>query len=231
MKSLLKQNAVFLGLSLILIVVLGLGLLYLPKGELHLLLCDRHTPARDIFYRYYTRIAEWFPYLLCVLLLLFSRIGDGVLASSGMLLSALTTQMFKHLINAPRPITWFATNYPELNLPLTAGVRMNAWFSFPSGHTTSFFALFFALSIIVTGWINRNPMPQRHDRAKSALIQIVFFVAAAIGGYSRIYLSQHFASDVCGGIVVGLLITIVCYAILHRFEGQNWYNYRVLAKK
>ena len=90
MKQLFKQNAVFISLSLILVVVLGLALLYIPKNELHLLLCDRHTYARDIFYKYYTQVAEWFPYVVCVLLLLFSRIGDGVLATAALSISAGT---------------------------------------------------------------------------------------------------------------------------------------------
>ena len=222
MKAFLRNNAVFIGLSLMLIVALGLALLYIPKNELHLLLCDRHTPARDIFYRYYTHVAEWFPYVLCVFLLLFSRIGDGVLASAGLALSALTTQLFKHIINAPRPVNWFAQHFPDLQLPLVADVKMNMWYSFPSGHTTSFFALFFALSIILT---------QRVNKPAGSVIQVLCFLMAMLGGYSRIYLSQHFAADVLGGTVVGILITIVCYAVLSRHEGQKWYNYRVFAKK
>ena len=131
MKRFFKENAIFIGLSLILVAVLGLALLYIPQGELHLLLCDRHTPARDIFYRYYTHVAEWFPYVVCVGLLLFSSIGNGVFASSAMILSALSTQILKHIINAPRPVTWFEMFMPETQLPLVEGVKMNNWFSFP----------------------------------------------------------------------------------------------------
>ncbi|MBQ4394757.1 MAG: phosphatase PAP2 family protein [Paludibacteraceae bacterium] len=217
----LKRNSIFIGLSLILLVVLGLALLYIPQGELHLLLCDRHTPARDIFYRYYTHVAEWFPYVICVGLLLFSRIGDGVFASSAMILSALTTQLFKHLINAPRPVTWFAEYMPDIQLPLVEGVKMNYWYSFPSGHTTSFFALAFVASIIISQkWPKWAPT-----------IQIVLFILAALGGYSRIYLSQHFAKDVFAGILVGTLITAGCYVIFHRYNDKKWYNYRILSKK
>ncbi len=225
MKNLFKQNSIFIGLSLILIAVLGLALLYVPKGELHLLLCNRHTPARDIFYRYYTQVAEWFPYVLCVALLLFSRIGDGVFASAGLALSALTTQFFKHLINAPRPVTWFAEHMPDVQLPLVEGVRMNYWFSFPSGHTTSFFALFFAMSIILTTNDSKTVLQ------RSGLLQAALWALATLGGYSRIYLSQHFAADVFAGIIVGIGITILCYAVLHRFEDKKWYNYHVFGLK
>ena len=221
-------NNTFIGLSLILIAVLGLALLYVPKGELHLLLCDRHTPARDIFYRYYTQVAEWFPYVLCVVLLLFSRIGDGVLATAGLALSALTTQIFKHLINAPRPVTWFAEHMPDVQLPLVEGVKMNYWFSFPSGHTTSFFALFYALSIICTYHLTAK---RPYSTLACGLLQAALWALAALGGYSRIYLSQHFAADVFAGMIVGIGITIVCYSVLHRFETKKWYNYRVFGPK
>ena len=221
MKEFFKQNGVFLGLSLILVIVLGLALLYIPKGELHLFLCDRHTPARDIFFRYYTHVAEWFPYVVCIAVLLFGRIGDGVFASSAMLLSALSTQVIKHIVNAPRPVIWFGNNMPEINLPLVEGVKMNLWFSFPSGHTTSFFALAFVVGIL---------MSQKWPKY-GVLIQVVLFVLATLGGYSRIYLSQHFSADVFAGVIVGVSITILCYVVFDRYKDQKWFNFRLIAKK
>ena len=227
MRNLFRQNAVFISLSLMLLIALGLALLCVPKGELHLLLCDHHTPARDIFYRYYTHIAEWFPYVLCVTILLFGRLGDGLFASACQAFSALTTQIIKHILVAPRPLTWFAEHMPDIQLPLAEGVKMNYWLSFPSGHTTSFFALTFALCILLT----RDSGKSGKSGYSGYIIQILLFFAAALGGYSRIYLSQHFAADVFGGMLVGCLITIVCYAIFDRYEDKNWYNYRVFAKK
>ena len=187
-------------------------------GELHLILCDRHTPARDLFYRYYTQVAEWFPYVVCVALLLFSRIGDGVFASAAMLLSALSTQILKHICNTLRPVTWFDLFMPEVQLPLVDGVKMHYWLSFPSGHTTSFFALALVVCIILTRDIRRYT---------SYAVQALLFILAVLGGYSRIYLSQHFARDVFAGILVGIIITIVCYAVISRYEDKKWYNYRL----
>jgi len=218
-----------------LLIALGLALLYIPKADLHLLLCDRHTPARDIFYRYYTTLAEWLPYVICVLILLFCRVGDGCFASAAMIFSSLSTQLFKHIVNAPRPLTWFTENMPDIQLPLTEGVRMNLWYSFPSGHTSSFFAMAFALSILATKSLtaqrsNRETVQQRSVLTAFA-VQLLLFIAATLGAYSRIYLSQHFALDVFAGVLVGTLITLLCYAVFHRYEDQKWYNYRLLTKK
>lgn len=237
MKSFIHNNAIFILLSLTLCIVLGLALLLLPKGELHLLLCDRHTPVRDIFYRYYTQAAEWFPYVVCIALLLFGKIGNGVFASSCLIISALTTQLLKRIINAPRPITWFAENMPDISLPLVEGVEVHHWNSFPSGHTTSFFALLFVVTILATKKILQTPSKQSQPNASATkktillCIQLSCFTLAALGAYSRIYLNQHFALDVLGGIVVGIGISIACYAILARYERQKWYQYRVFSKK
>jgi membrane-associated phospholipid phosphatase len=235
-KTFLRHNAVFITLSLMLIAALGLALLYIPKGELHLLLCDHHTPARDIFYRYYTQIAEWFPYVVCIALLLFGRIGNGLFATTAMISSALTTQLFKHIVNAPRPVTWFAAQMPDVQLPLVEGVSMNKWFSFPSGHTTSFFALAFVVCILLTRKTSENstistPRNPKISGILGIIEQATLFFLAALGGYSRIYLSQHFPLDVFAGIVVGVLITMICYAIFHHCETQKWYNYHLFAKK
>ena len=225
MKELFRNNAVFIALSLILIAVLGLALIYIPKDQLHLLLCNRHTPARDIFYRYYTHVAEWFPYVVCIAVLLFGRIGDGVFASAAMLLSAIFTQIVKHIVVAPRPLTWFSEHFPSIQLPLVDGVKMNLWYSFPSGHTTSFFALAFVASILITSRLSSS------SKSSSCLVQLVLVLLATLGGYSRIYLSQHFALDVFAGALVGTLITLVCYTVLYRYEDKKWYNYRICTKK
>ncbi len=252
MKSLFKQNAVFLTLSLLLALSLGLALIYIPKGELHLLLCDRHTHARDIFYRYYTTLAEWLPYVICVALLLFTKIGHGVFASTAMLLSTLLTQVCKHIVNAPRPVTWFTEHFPDIQLPLVDGVHMNLWYSFPSGHTTSFFAMTLAVCILITKSLSakrsystsghtaeRSYSDSGHiakrsysDSGLSAIaVQLLLFFAATLGAYSRIYLSQHFAMDVFAGLLVGILSTLAAYAIFYRFQDKKWYNYRLFQKK
>ncbi|MGM9825493.1 MAG: phosphatase PAP2 family protein [Paludibacteraceae bacterium] len=224
MKKLLKQNSTFLGLCLLLIVVLSIAVGSVPKGELHLTLClfESHTPLLDAFFRCYTQVGEWVPYVVCFLLL-FYRLGWTAFTTSCVLLSGAVTQVLKRLVDAPRPLTWFAAHYPDVQLPLADGVEMSRYFSFPSGHTTTFFAFFFALSIIVSQCDSR--MPRR------SVVQTLFFLFAALGGYSRLYLSQHFAADVLGGMVIGLLITGLLYLLFARWENKKWWKMHFFAKK
>ena len=218
----LKQNRVFLVLSLGLMIGLSIALSVVPKGELHLLLCDRHTDARDIFYKYYTKVGEWVPYVVCCLLLFF-RFGWAIFTTSCVLLSGAVTQVLKRIVDASRPLTWFATNYPDVQLPLVDGVEMSRYFSFPSGHTTTFFAFFFALSIIVS--------QSECRKTWQVFIQVLFFFFAALGGYSRIYLSQHFAADILGGMGIGMLITGLLYLLFARWSNKKWWEMHFFCKK
>ena len=193
----------FLVPTLVLALVLGTLLLFFPKGELHLLLCQPHTPFLDTIVPIFSDLVDWLPYLI-VFLLLFYRAGWATLLASNLLLSTLIVQPIKHLVNAPRPLTWFAENMPDISLPLVEGVKMNLWLSFPSGHTTTFFVLFFSISIILCA---------ENIRGKN-ILSLLCFLLATFGAYTRIYLSQHFALDVFAGILIASFSTILLYYFL-----------------
>ena len=189
--------------TLVLALVLGTTLLVVPKAELHLALCQPHTRFLDVVIPAFTNLVDWLPYLV-VLLLLFYRAGWATFLASNLLLSTLIVQPIKHILCAPRPLTWFAENMPDVSLPLVEGVRMNYWLSFPSGHTTTFFVLFFSLSIILYA---------ENIKGKN-ILSFLCFLCASFGAYTRIYLSQHFALDIFAGILIAVSSTLVLYFFL-----------------
>ena len=193
----------FLVPTLVLALVLGIVLFLMPKAELHLALCQPHTTFLDTFVPIITNLVDWLPYL-CVVLLLFYRAGWATFLASNLLLSTLIVQPIKHLVHAPRPLTWFAENMPDVTLPLVEGVRMNQWLSFPSGHTTTFFVLFYSLSIILCA---------ENVKGKT-ILSILCFLCASFGAYTRIYLSQHFALDIFAGILIAVFSTLSLYFFL-----------------
>ncbi len=211
----------FLVPTLVLALVLGTLLLFFPKGELHLLLCQPHMPFLDTIVPIFSDLVDWLPYLL-VFLLLFYRAGWATFLASNLLLSTLIVQPIKHLVNAPRPLTWFAENMPDATLPLVDGVKMNLWLSFPSGHTTTFFVLFFSISIILC---------TENIRGKN-ILSLLCFLLATFGAYTRIYLSQHFALDIFAGILIASFSTILLYYFLvlktknTHFWHWNWQKLR-----
>jgi len=193
----------FLVPTLVLALILAVALLIVPKAELHLALCQPHTPFLDTIISFFTNLVDWLPYLI-VVLLLFYRAGWSTFLASNLLLSTLIVQPIKHIVHAPRPITWFADNMPDVTLPLVEGVRMNHWLSFPSGHTATFFALFFCVSIILSA-----------ENVKGKyILSFLCFLCASFGAYTRIYLSQHFALDIFAGILIAVCSTLILYFFL-----------------
>ena len=193
----------FLIPTLILALSIALLLAIIPKGELHLLLCQPHMPFLDTIVPVFSDLVDWLPYLV-VVLLLFYRAGWATFLASNLLLSTLIVQPIKHLVNAPRPLTWFAENMPDVALPVVDGVKMNLWLSFPSGHTTTFFVLFFSISIILCA---------ENIRGKN-ILSLLCFLLATFGAYTRIYLSQHFTLDIFAGILIASFTTILLYYFL-----------------
>ena len=200
---------------LALIIVLALSLV--PKAQLHLLLCQPHTAFLDTVIPLVTNLVDWLPYVVAVLLL-FYRAGWATFLASNLLLSTLIVQPIKHIVHAPRPLTWFAENMPDVTLPLVEGVKMNHWLSFPSGHTTTFFVLFFSLSIILCA---------ENIKGKN-ILSFLCFLCASFGAYTRIYLSQHFALDIFAGILIAVFSTLVLYFFLvKRTQNTRFWVWRV----
>ena len=212
-----KQTLPFLVPTIVLALVLGTTLLIIPKAELHLALCQPHTAFLDSLIPIITNLVDWLPYLM-VFLLLFYRAGWATFLASNLLLSTLIVQPIKHIIRAPRPLTWFAENMPDVSLPLVEGVRMNHWLSFPSGHTTTFFVLFFTLSIILCA-----------ENIKGKIfLSLLCFLCATFGAYTRIYLSQHFALDIFAGILIAVFSTLSLYFFLvKRTQNTSFWAWRV----
>ena len=198
-----KHVLPFLVPTIVLALVLGIALLIIPKAELHLALCQPHTTGLDTIVPIITNLVDWLPYL-CVILLLFYRVGWATFLASNLLLSTIIVQPIKHIVCAPRPLTWFAENMPDVTLPLVEGVRMNHWLSFPSGHTTTFFVLFYSLSIILCA----------ENVTGKMILSFLCFLCASFGAYTRIYLSQHFALDIFAGILIALFSTLSLYFFL-----------------
>ena len=198
-----KHLLPFLVPTIVLALVLGIALLIIPKAELHLALCQPHTTGLDTIVPIITNLVDWLPYVV-VVLLLFYRAGWATFLASNLLLSTVIVQPIKHIVCAPRPLTWFAENMPDVTLPLVEGVRMNHWLSFPSGHTTTFFVLFYSLSIILCA----------ENVTGKMILSFLCFLCASFGAYTRIYLSQHFALDIFAGILIAVFSTLSLYFFL-----------------
>lgn len=180
----------------------GLGLFFLltiimlflkSKAESFLLLNTYHNEILDAFFYRYTFLGDGlFAVLLSVVLFFFvktQRLSIKLLVS--FIVSGLLAQLFKNLFQHPRPSAFFT---PEQYPYFFNGVSINNYVSFPSGHTTTAFAITFILA----------------SYTKNKMLQILLLILAILAGYSRIYLAQHFLEDVLAGAILGSSISAIC---------------------
>ncbi len=112
------------------------------------------------------------------------------------LFSGIMAQVLKRLFMAPRPKEIIAG---RLYRSFIDGITGVGWDSFPSGHTTSVFAL----ATIMALYVNKKRWG------------LIFLVIAMMVGYSRIYLGQHFLQDVIAGAILGTVTGLIVYALFN----------------
>ena len=186
----------------LLMAILGLMYAY-PKPELHMLLNSHHSGVQDVFFKYYSVMAEWPLYLLALLPLMWKKKKMTFYFAVCELTGGAILQILKHIISTDRPVSVFE-HYQNLVLPLVQGVNMHHSNSFPSGHASTFFMFCTCCVIILAYHYKRNG--KHHDLKTQILFNtslLLLLVLAVMGAYSRVYLSQHFLSDVCVGSIIG----------------------------
>ncbi|MEN9350327.1 MAG: hypothetical protein RL372_1305 [Bacteroidota bacterium] len=102
------------------------------------------------------------------------------------LLNTATTTLLKNVVKRERPYHIYTGIFPN---------KIESDYAFPSGHTSSAFATATSLAITTKKWY----------------VAVPAFAWSASVGYSRIYLGQHYPSDVIMGAVVGTSSAIVCH--------------------
>lgn len=191
----------------IFIVALSALLIVHEKAELHLWFTSFHTGSRDFFYKYYTEAGGSVPFVVAAALL-FYRYKATLFVLLGQGLTALVIRIGKLWFNEPRPKVFFSENFPDIVLHSVEGVRMHSWQSFPSGHTGSAFAFFLCLALM----------------SNNKIIHFLCLVLAVLAGYSRIYLSQHFAADVLAGSIIAVTVVTLCYIFIFEKKPMLWAN-------
>ncbi len=181
--------------------------LSVSKESIHLKMNTLHTPFLDVLMKYWTYLGDGLLLIILIaglLMISFRHFFTGITAFA---IGGLTTQALKRLIfsDFPRPIKYFELAGKGNQLYLVEGVDLYDWLSFPSGHTSTAFALFFALALMT----------------RSVITQAGLFLLALGVGYSRIYLSQHFLVDVVGGSFLGLVAGWIAWMWIKRYD-QKW---------
>ena len=190
---------------LILLTIVLILIFSYPKKELHLLVNSCHTYVQDTFFKHYTLLAEWPLYILALIPLFWKKYRIIIFYAVSEILSGTIALILKSNISIERPIRMFEHD-TDVVLPLVEGVNMHHSNSFPSGHSATFFVFFTCFALLLAYYYQQRT--SQYDLRKKIIMYLsmfMLFVLASLGAYSRVYLSQHFLSDVCVGSIIGFV--------------------------
>jgi undecaprenyl-diphosphatase len=191
-KNIYTKSKVYLISFLLVFMGFTFFLAFFGKAKSFILLNSYHSKSLDLFFSKFTFLGDGLFVVMLAVILFFTlktqRLSILILISY--IVSGLLAQLLKHSFNAPRPKVFLK---PEEYQHFIDGVSIANYESFPSGHTTSAFALAYILA---------------YSTNKKSF-QIILLILAIAAGYSRIYLGQHFLTDVLSGAFLGTFISVL----------------------
>ncbi|MBQ3658057.1 MAG: phosphatase PAP2 family protein [Bacteroidales bacterium] len=213
----MKNALLVYSISGLVLLSIGVGLLYTyPKLELHCMLNSYHTGFLDFFFKCYSFLAECPLYVFMLIPLFFKKYRITIFFAISELTAGAISYVLKQSISMERPLRAFETR-PDLTFPFVEGVDLHSSNSFPSGHSSTFFVFCTVWAIVLAYRYQQTADPNdRKAKIKIILTVLGLLIFAALGAYSRVYLSQHFLSDVCVGSIIGFSVTHIVY-----FLGKN----------
>lgn len=177
---------------------MGLMLLLSGKYESFQLINGADNASLDFFFRYITYAGDGYMWAAVLLFCIFFKKKYIAAVIAAIIISTLLSQFLKRVVFPEdlRPITYLSDSFP---VHIIEGIKMNRMFSFPSGHSTAAFTM----ALIVAHMLN--------NRYWSFILPVLALLVA----YSRVYLAQHFLTDVLAGLVLGVFSTIISL-LIHR---------------
>ena len=187
--------------------ILSFSLLLLICAEnnyIQLIINKLNSPFFDFTFKYATTLAEGLSIAAVIILTLFIRFRWTAIVSFALILNVTIVYALKKLVfpDVERPSIFFSqlTDWHTVE-----GVHLHTHMSFPSGHTSAAFAMFFGLAICL----------------KNKKLGALLFVLSLMVGYSRMYLSQHYLIDVVAGSVIGIIIALFSYILIQKSDRIN----------
>jgi membrane-associated phospholipid phosphatase len=192
-----KSNKIFLLIYLVCLIICFYPVFYQDKI---VLIYQFNLPKNNFLlplFRFLTSLAEGIFITFIIIYFSFKKIKYALALLFSVVVSGIFAQFFKKVLfyDHFRPYYYLKNNNNLLWMDIHEKIE---YFSFPSGHTTSAFALFFVLIFITSKtWL------------KSFL-----FILMILVGISRVYLFQHFHRDIYAGSILGTLFALLSLPIL-----------------
>ncbi len=204
----LKLRPFYFITSFLLLVFALILCLSFSKEECFQLLNSFHTTQMDLFFIYYTIAGDGLISVAAVMCLaILKKRKEALTLLIAYISSGLFAQLLKNIISEPRPQLYFKQLTIQYNY-FVNGVTLYSNNSFPSGHTTSAFAMATVIALL----------------SNNKSISILSLFLAALVGYSRVYLAQHFLSDVLAGAFIGIVFGMLSYYFIWQQNRVNLYK-------
>lgn len=217
MKKTIQQNLAFLFPYFLFLLIAGVFLVVYPKGEAHLLINECRFDFCDHFFPLATYLGDGIAAAILTGLLFFIKHRYAFFVGISNIISSIITQTLKHTLFADqvRPAKYFEG---IAQLKLIPWVENYFYNSFPSGHTATAFTTLFCLSLIL----------------ENKYLKFLMFITALVIGFSRVYLSQHFLSDVYAGSLIGVCVALFVHQFIfqsERVRKNSWLDRSILNNK
>jgi membrane-associated phospholipid phosphatase len=168
----------------------------IPPESAIVYLNDFYRTPLLVFFSLGTRLGELFGFSLAfIVIVLRWRYREMLALVIASLIVVTLSWFFKHMVypDAIRPSVFL--EQVGIELKNHNSYTLNRKFSFPSGHSAAAFTFFFFLALCFKrGWM--------------VFLCLAFALIVAL---SRVYLAQHFVTDVTAGSLLGVIISSFCY--------------------
>lgn len=203
-KKLVADNRFFFIPYFLFIISGAIVIVSTGQPSLHLFFNKYHNSIANLFFYGLTFLGDGLFAIIACLFLLLIRYRLALTVFLSTTIGAIIAQSLKRLVfnDYVRPAKYFEG---QDTLYLIPGFENDHLYSFPSGHTTTAFALYLTLAFF----------------AKNSASKFGLFALAIIVSYSRVYLSQHFFEDIYAGSIVGVISAIVGYGVNNHYFKQE----------
>ncbi|MDD9139645.1 MAG: phosphatase PAP2 family protein [Candidatus Cardinium sp.] len=214
----LKENRLFFYLMGILLSIGAFPLILWDKISFFILIKQWHHPIMDRLAPYLSYVGDGITYgciVLVAILVGASYSNICIMAGSFGLMSCVVQLVFKrgfcsHLLRPTACIPLHA-------LHVVADVKLEKTLTFPSGHAATIFVLASLIQLL-------------HNKHNNGLYTFSLLLLAILVSYSRVYLCQHFYTDIYAGACIGTGASLLVYVWvnqtnIHLYLGRLVYHF------
>ena len=196
LRSFLKNNALFYVFYFALIAWASYYLLSYNKIDIHLKINALvGNPVFDFFYKYFTHLGDGvFAVMLAIYVSLYTLRGGIYVLITYIISGSISALLKNYFSTVNRPHLIF-DEVVKIDIKYIDGVDILSSNSFPSGHSTTAFAVFTSLALLT----------------ENKLLKLIYLIVAANVAFSRTYISQHWLLDIYAGSLLGLISATALY--------------------